>query len=137
MVSRMVFCTEISGVLRTVNVNRNGDGWYVNANEVSNPNTWHDGNQVFSRNYCFSPVISWREFCFAIFLSSLFSIHQAFCLPLQALLRCLNILRALDSASDSDCNLGAFVLAIVIHCSYCYTVQSNIAKKRSPAEIAG
>ena len=41
------------GVLRAVNANWNGDGWNVNANAVSNPNAWNDGNQVFSRNYHF------------------------------------------------------------------------------------
>ena len=41
------------GVLRAVNANWNGDGWNVNANEVSNPNAWNAGNQVFSRNYNF------------------------------------------------------------------------------------
>ena len=39
-----------AGVLRTVNVNWNDDGWNVNANSVENPNRWNDGNQVFSRN---------------------------------------------------------------------------------------
>lgn len=46
-----------TGMLRTVNVNWNDDGWNVNANEVSNPNSWNDDNQVFSRNYCFSPLL--------------------------------------------------------------------------------
>lgn len=45
-----------------VNVNWNGDGWNVNANSVDNPNRWNEGNQVFSRNYLFSPVAFWREF---------------------------------------------------------------------------
>ena len=61
-------------VLRAVNVNWNDDGWNVNANSVENPNAWNDGNQVFSRNYCFSPPIS-EEFSFP----SLSSNHRAFC----------------------------------------------------------
>ncbi|MFA6416499.1 MAG: hypothetical protein WCW56_03390 [Candidatus Paceibacterota bacterium] len=64
-----------AGVLRAVNVNWNDDGWNVNANSVENPNDWNDGNQVFSRNCCFSPAIGspiCREFLFAI----LFSIRQ-------------------------------------------------------------
>jgi hypothetical protein len=42
-------------VLRTVNANWNDDGWNVNANSVTNPNTWNDDNQVFSRNSCILP----------------------------------------------------------------------------------
>ena len=42
--------------LCAVNVNWNDDGWDVNANSVENPNRWNDSNQVFSRNYLFSPV---------------------------------------------------------------------------------
>ncbi|MDR3582390.1 MAG: hypothetical protein P4L67_03920 [Candidatus Pacebacteria bacterium] len=41
---------EATGALRAVNVNWNGDGWNVNANAVTNPNTWNAGNRVFSRN---------------------------------------------------------------------------------------
>ena len=41
---------DSSGVLRTVNVYWNGDGWNVNANPIGNPNRWNDGNHVFSRN---------------------------------------------------------------------------------------
>ena len=51
------FLHESVGVLRAVNVNWNDDGWNVNANSVENPNKWNAGNQVFSRNYCFSPVL--------------------------------------------------------------------------------
>lgn len=62
-----------AGVLRTVNVNWNDDGWNVNANPVENSNRWNDGNHVFSRNYCFfSLVFMTGEFLFA----NLFSIHQ-------------------------------------------------------------
>ena len=49
--------------IRTVNCNWNGDGWNVNANEVSLPNPWNVGNQIFSRNYYFSPVFT-GVFCF-------------------------------------------------------------------------
>ncbi len=56
MVIWMVSCVRISSVLRAVNVNWNGDGWNVNANSVENPDRWNDGNRVFSRNCCFSPV---------------------------------------------------------------------------------
>ena len=40
-----------------MNVNWNADngGWNVNANSVTNPNRWNEGNQVFSRNCCVSP----------------------------------------------------------------------------------
>ena len=42
---------------RVVNVNWNAGngGWNVNANSVTNPNRWNDGNQVFSRNCCVLP----------------------------------------------------------------------------------
>ncbi len=42
------------------------DGWNVNANDVTNPNTWNDGNQVFSRNSCILPS-SDGSFCFKAF----------------------------------------------------------------------
>jgi hypothetical protein len=48
------FLHENAGVLRAVNANWNDDGWNMNANSAENPNRWNDGNQVFSRNYCFS-----------------------------------------------------------------------------------
>ena len=54
-----------AGVLRTVNVNWNDDGWNVNANSVENPNRWNDGNQVFSRNCWFSPRLKVGEFLLA------------------------------------------------------------------------
>jgi len=50
MVVWMAVDTRRLGVLRTVNVNWNDDGWNVNANAVTNPNEWNDDNQVFSRN---------------------------------------------------------------------------------------
>lgn len=62
------FLHENGWVLRAVNVNWNNDGWNINANSVENPNRWNDGNQVFSRNYCFSPptlvegVLLWSPF---------------------------------------------------------------------------
>jgi hypothetical protein len=56
-------------VLRTVNVNWNDDGWNVNANDVTNPNTWNDDNQVFSRNSCILPS-SDGSFCFKAFSPS-------------------------------------------------------------------
>jgi hypothetical protein len=62
-----------TGTLRAVNVNWNDDGWNVNANSVENPNDWNDGNQVFSRNYCFSPRPMVGEFL----LVDLFSSRQA------------------------------------------------------------
>jgi hypothetical protein len=71
MVLKKVFSTELT--LRAVNVNWNDDGWNVNANEVSNPNAWNDGNQVFSRNYCFSPII----FLVGVLFPVLFSNRQA------------------------------------------------------------
>jgi hypothetical protein len=37
------------GVLRTVYVYWDGDGWYVNASSTSNPYQWRDGYRVFSR----------------------------------------------------------------------------------------
>ncbi|MEK9179986.1 MAG: hypothetical protein AAB897_01060 [Patescibacteria group bacterium] len=42
-------------VLRTVNVNWNGDGWNANANALDD-NRWNDDNQVFSRNSYGSPA---------------------------------------------------------------------------------
>jgi len=66
MVAQMAFLLENAGVLRAVNVNWNDDGWNVNANSVENPNRWNEGNQVFSRNYCFSPVPFAGVFFFAI-----------------------------------------------------------------------
>ena len=62
-----------AGVLRTVNVNWNDDGWNVNANSVENPNRWNDGNQVFSRNCWFSPRLMAGEFL----LANLSSTHRA------------------------------------------------------------
>ena len=53
----MAFCTRKIPVLCAVNVNWNEDGWNVNANSISNPNRWNDGNQIFSRNYCLSPLM--------------------------------------------------------------------------------
>ena len=43
-----------------VNANWNADngGWYLNANSVSNPNRWNDGNQVVSRYSFLSPPLS-------------------------------------------------------------------------------
>jgi predicted 2-oxoglutarate/Fe(II)-dependent dioxygenase YbiX len=38
-------------VLRAVNFNWNGDGWNLNANQVSNPNEWNGGNLILSSNY--------------------------------------------------------------------------------------
>ncbi len=32
------------------------DGWKFNANPISNPNDWNADNQVFGRNYFFSPT---------------------------------------------------------------------------------
>jgi len=61
------------GLLRTVNVNWNDDGWNVNANSTSNPNQWNDGNQVFSRNCWFSPRLMAGEFLIVDLSSS----HQA------------------------------------------------------------
>lgn len=52
----MTFCTRTAGVLRVVYCNWNDDDWNVNTNPVENPNAWNDGNQVFSRNFCISPV---------------------------------------------------------------------------------
>ncbi len=51
-------------VLQAVNVNWNDDGWNVNANSVTNPNEWNDGNQVFSRNCCISPALPSGSFVF-------------------------------------------------------------------------
>lgn len=38
------------------------------ANPVENPNRWNDDNQVFSRNYCFSPALTSGSFCSNSFL---------------------------------------------------------------------
>jgi hypothetical protein len=50
-VARIGACTRVGGMLRTVNVNWNDDGWNANANALDD-NQWNDGNQVFPRNYC-------------------------------------------------------------------------------------
>ena len=62
-VVRMAFGTRM---LRAVNANWNANdsGWNLNANSVSNPNRWNDGNRVFSRNCCIFSLFMWREFCF-------------------------------------------------------------------------
>jgi len=39
-----------------VNWNDWNGNWHVSADGVENPDGWNDGNQVFSRNYLFSPV---------------------------------------------------------------------------------
>jgi hypothetical protein len=75
----MILYTIMSGVLRAVNVNWNDAGWNVNANSVENPNEWNDGNQVFSRNYCFSPnQLDWE-----FFVSNPFFQHPS-CLPISS-----------------------------------------------------
>ena len=61
---------ENSGVLQAVNVDWNDDGWNVNANSIENPNRWNDGNQVFSRNFCFSSRLTVGEFLL-LYLSSI------------------------------------------------------------------
>ena len=60
-------------MLRAVNANWNDGGWNVNANELDNSNEWNDGNQVFSRNYCVSPII----FLVGVLLQVLSSSHRA------------------------------------------------------------
>lgn len=75
-----------AGVLRTVNVNWNDDGWNVNANSVENPNRWNDGNQVFSRNcYLSSAQLAEVFFCRPFFqppscrpISSRFAIRSEY-----------------------------------------------------------
>ena len=58
----------IDGVIHTAlwavnaNWNADNDGWNVEANSVSNPNRWNDGNQVVSRNSFLSPLTSWAGF---------------------------------------------------------------------------
>ena len=55
---------ETTGTLRAVAAYWNDDGWNVNANAVTNPNTWNDDNQVFSRNCRMIPPAISREVCF-------------------------------------------------------------------------
>jgi len=75
----MVLCTRMT-VLWAVNVNWNSDGWNVNANSVTDPNKWNEGNQVFSRNCYFLPL-KWRKFYFQYSFSShptFFQFHLIF-----------------------------------------------------------
>ena len=59
-----------------VNVNWNSfnEGWNVNANSVTNPNRWNDGNQVFSKLSSFNPSAYMRRRCFS-------ASHRASCRP--------------------------------------------------------
>lgn len=50
----MVFCAKEGGqALCAVNANWNGDGWYLNAYSVVDPNRWNDGNYIFSPQLLF------------------------------------------------------------------------------------
>ena len=67
--SRSSVLGGILHIVWAVNANWNaGNGWNVNANEVTNPNPWDAGNLVFSRNYCFSPRLTQGSFCYQTFL---------------------------------------------------------------------
>ncbi len=62
--ANIFYIKDNAGVLRSVNVNWNDDGWNVNANSVENPNRWNDGYQVFSRNcYLSSAQLAEVFFC--------------------------------------------------------------------------
>jgi len=73
VVAEMVFRARTTWSLRRVHAYWDGHGWNVNANSVDDPNRWHAGNIVVSRNCYFLPFI-WREFYFA----TPFSSHRAF-----------------------------------------------------------
>ena len=48
--ANLFYIKDQNGTLRTVFVFWDGVGWYVHALSVLDPDTWHDGRQVFSRN---------------------------------------------------------------------------------------
>ena len=48
--ANIFYIKDQNGVLRTVGVRWDGDGWLVNAGSVGDPRRWGGGNQVFSRN---------------------------------------------------------------------------------------
>jgi len=48
--ANIFYIRDINGVLRAVDCDWFGDGWYVCAYSVDAPNGWGDGDQVFSRN---------------------------------------------------------------------------------------
>ncbi len=47
--ANIFYAKDSSGVLRSVYVYWDGDGWYVNASLVANSDEWRDGDRVFSR----------------------------------------------------------------------------------------
>ncbi len=48
--ANIFYVPDSAGVLRAVGVYWLGRGWIVNAFEVSNPDSWDEGDRVFSRN---------------------------------------------------------------------------------------
>jgi len=48
--ANIFYVRDAKGVLRTVDVVWGDVGWYVYARDVTNPDTWYDDRQVFSRN---------------------------------------------------------------------------------------
>ena len=53
-------------VLWVVNANWNDDGWNVEANSPSNPNSWNAGNEFVSRNPALSPLNDSRRAGFSL-----------------------------------------------------------------------
>mgnify|MGYP001590538280 CR=1 FL=1 len=56
--ANIFYVRDSTGVLRTVFVHWNDDGWYVNAYTVTNPDRWSGDRRVFSRNSCPSTSVS-------------------------------------------------------------------------------
>lgn len=48
--SNLFHVRDIEGILRTVEISRFNDGWYVNAYPIEDSCKWYAGRQVFSRN---------------------------------------------------------------------------------------
>ena len=48
------YVRDINGILRTVRVLWEVDGWNIEAFSVGHPDYWHTGSQVFSRNFSVS-----------------------------------------------------------------------------------
>ena len=48
--ANIFYVRDAKGVLRSVDVYWIDDGWFVNADDVADPDAWRVGGQVFSRN---------------------------------------------------------------------------------------
>src|SRR3989344_2625626 len=68
-------------VLWAVNANWNDDGWNVETNSPSNPNSWNAGNEFVSRNPALSPLNDSRRA--GLSLRCLFASRLSYDQPLQ------------------------------------------------------